>query len=189
MLDRRLRPYAGAILNPLVCSSPRWLAPTTVSLVGLASGLWAAYAASQADWETALWLFVTNRVLDGVDGLLARTREIETTSGAYVDFLADMIVYVAVPLGIASALDLWAAAAVLIATFAVNVVTWLYPLAPGAKTEVTGLIEGTETMVFFVAMLAVPDVAEKLMWLMALLVGATAIQRAGVTLVRMNREP
>ena len=50
MLDRRLRPYAGAILNPLVCSSPRWLAPTTVSLVGLAAGLWAAYAASQADW-------------------------------------------------------------------------------------------------------------------------------------------
>ncbi len=174
MLDRRLRPYAEVVLNPLACSSPRWLSPNTVTLIGLAAGLGAAYYASTGDWETALWLFAINRAADGVDGLLARTRERTSDTGANLDVLADTAAYCALAFGIAAELELWSAAATAALMLVIQMLVRLMTGAPKVETQPTWLIENGELMVLFVLAIVFPERAEVILWLTALLVAASA---------------
>ena len=107
MLNQQLASWRDFLLNPLACSAPRWLKPNAVSLIGLAAGLGTAWAIAVKDWETAMWMFGWNRVADGVDGLLARTRDQATANGAHLDIAVDTASMVAIALSIGSALDLW----------------------------------------------------------------------------------
>jgi phosphatidylglycerophosphate synthase len=144
------------------------------------------------------WL--ASRVLDGLDGVVARLQGSQSDLGGYLDIVLDTMGYAAVPLGIAAhhgtALA-WASAAGLLAAFYVNAVSWSYlatllvqrhgrggePNAPVTPPRLTstpmpaGIVEGTETVVFFTLMLAIPGWALPLIWLMMALTLATALQR------------
>jgi phosphatidylglycerophosphate synthase len=141
-----------------------------LTLAGLACGL----AAAACIWLrldfVAFMLFAANRTLDGLDGAVARVRGL-TDRGGYLDIVCDFIVYGAVPLAFAlrdpaaNAL----ASALLLAAFYANGASFLAYAAVAARRGITtdqrgpkslyyttGLMEGTETILFFAAFLLLP---------------------------------
>ena len=195
MIDRALRGRKELVLAPLADAMPRRLHPTAITFVALLPGLGAALAAARGAVVPAVALWLVNRALDGLDGTLARRSGRQSALGAYLDILCDVIVYAVIPLGIAAGQDsraAWIAAASLLGTFYVNVISWSYlsavlegrgagARAGGELTAVTmpgGLIEGAETVVLLAVALAVPDWSVTVMWVMAAGVTISVAQRA-----------
>lgn len=195
MIDRALRRRTEVALTPLLRLAPRGLAPTTVTAAAAVPGLGAAIAAGAGAPALAVALWLLNRLLDGVDGALARGSGRQSDRGAYADMLLDVVVYAAIPLGIAVNQDSragWIAAAALLAAFYVNAISWSYlsallerrgagAAARGEATSVTmppGLVEGAETVVIFALALAIPGWSVALMWAMAAAVAVGVVQRA-----------
>lgn len=203
MLDRSLRPLKTAALAPAAGSLAAAVSPTVITGLGLAVGLTAAGLAATGWWIPALMAWIANRVLDGLDGEVARAAGMATDRGGYLDLTADTIVYAAIPLGVAAGLgrpSAWVAAGFLLATFHVNIVTVLLLSAiwekrvvgagTGAEqTSVTlpvGLIEGAETVVLFTLLLAVPDLAVWTMAAMAIAVAVTALCRVATAVPHLG---
>lgn len=171
MFDARLRP----LIDPPLNAAGNWLArcgisANAVTLAGLVPALGAALAIAQGQFAMALGLIVINRLLDGLDGAVARTRGL-TDLGGYLDTLADYVFYVAVPLafGIASPANALPAL-VLVASFTLTCASFLVyaaiaarrgqqTAAHGAKSFFysTGIAEGAETIAVFVAMCLWPE--------------------------------
>ena len=186
MFDTRLRQTKQRVFAPivdLVVSFP----PLGLTFGGLVLGLAAAVAAADSRWLVALALFVANRTVDGLDGEVARARTEASDDGGYADMVADTIVYAAIPLGAAagSGIDhIWPLVAALVASFYINTTTWAYLAAlfekrgrPAAMSDPSlhvtsivmppGLVEGSETVVFFAVMLAFPAWLDWTMGVMA----------------------
>ncbi len=194
MLDRSLRPLKTAALAPAAGSLSTVVSATTITGLGLTVGLAAAGLAAAGLWLPALVAWIVNRLLDGLDGEIARVSGSADDRGGYLDLTADAIVYAAIPLGVAAGLGrpaAWIAAGFLLATFYVNIVTvtllsaiWekraLGATARSEQTSVTlpaGLIEGSETVLLFALLLAVPGLAVWTMAVMAAAVAFTALSR------------
>lgn len=194
MLDQRLRRTKERVLGPVGAALAPHVPPLALTLGGLLLTLAAAGLAAAEVWLGALVLWLLGRLLDGLDGVVARRRGSAGDLGGMLDLVADTVGYAAVPLGVAAGLDqrsAWVAVAVLLATFYVNAVTWTYLAAllekraagAGATGELTsttmpaGLVEGTETIVLFALLLAAPGLAVATMWAMAAAVLVTAGQR------------
>lgn len=157
VVDRALRPLKSRLLAPLTVALAR-VPADAVTLAGVVVGLVAALLAAFGRFDLALAAWWLNRLLDGLDGELARaTRRAgraagEATGaarGAYLDLMADLLVYAAVALGLAAGavgtltgaaatglvsdpLAVWMAAAVTAAAFYLNLGSWalLAPLLP-----------------------------------------------------------
>lgn len=194
MLDPILRPAKDRLLAPLArVVSP--LPPSWITGGGLLLGLGAANAAFRGAWGLGLALWIGNRLLDGLDGLVARGRDEATDLGGLLDLLADFTVYAAIPIGLAAnptapdAMPL--AVCVLLGVFYVNAASWLVPSAllerhgrgareRGESTSITipeGLISGTETLVFYALFFLLPGRQMQLVLLMAGLTALTVLQR------------
>jgi len=194
MLDSSLRPLKDRLLSPIARSNVHRVHPVVISAIGLALGLAAAVAASQLLPALAVTLWLSGRLADGLDGLVARERGRSSDIGGLLDFVFDTIAYAAVPIGLAVGIDErahWIATAVLLASFYLNAVSLGYVSAllekrslgapaHGRPTSVTlprGLIEGTETIVLFTIALAIPAAAAAVWWIMAVAVLITALER------------
>lgn len=194
MVDELLRGPKEMLLTPLARGPIQRLDPIAVTVLGGAVGVAAAMAAWQGAYAPALALWLANRVLDGLDGTLARTTGRQSDLGAYLDIVLDHVVAAALALGLAVAAgtaEALLAVAVLLASFYVNGATWMYLAAllekrragAAARRELTsvtmpsGLIEGTETVVFYSLFLILPGALVPLFGLMAALVFVTAGQR------------
>lgn len=172
MIDSRLLPLQRAVLQPVATFLARQGVPADrISLAGFAAGLGAFLALSLGQWTAGLVLILLNRLLDGLDGAVARI-EGPTDRGAFLDIALDMAFYALIPLGFAvyaqesNAL----AAAVLIASFVGTGSSFLAfaavaarqnRVAPAFPTKgiyyAAGLAEGFETIAVFVAMSLFPD--------------------------------
>lgn len=194
MFDHSLRPLKESLYAPLVRAT-RGVSPTAVSLVGAGVGV-GAFAAILLDRPvTACALWLVNRVLDGLDGAVARAQGTATDRGGYLDIVLDTLVYALLPLGVAwnagTPGALLAGGAVLAALY-VNGATWMMlaailekrasgAAAHGEMTTVTmprGLVEGFEAVVIYSVLLLLPDHAALLLWIFAGLVTGTALHRA-----------
>ena len=192
MFDARIRP----LIDPPLNAAGRWLAAHGVSanvltIVGLIVGLAAAAAVSQSAFGIALALILANRILDGLDGAVARARG-PSDLGGYLDSLCDFAFYVAVPLGFAVAQPGNALpAAILIASFTITGVSFLAFAAIAAKRGLetsahgkksffysTGIAEGTETIAVFVLMCALPGAFAAIAHAYAALCLLTVAQRS-----------
>lgn len=98
-----------------------------LTLVGLFVGTLAALASAAACPYLAATLWVANRVIDGLDGAVARAAGTATDLGGYVDIVVDFTVYAMLPaartMGVrreAGAVPAWAAACLLEAACFVN---------------------------------------------------------------------
>jgi phosphatidylglycerophosphate synthase len=137
----------------------------TITYLGLAAGLVAAalIAIGWPAWIAVLPLML-GRLADGLDGAVARAQGLSDWGG-YLDIVCDMIFYAAIPLAfVIRAPDAnGLAGAFLLATFYINGATFLgyAVLAAKAGMQTTrrgiktlyftaGLLEGTETIAFFV---------------------------------------
>jgi phosphatidylglycerophosphate synthase len=195
MLDSLLRTLKDGALHPIADRTP--LHPTTITLAGLAVGLMSAGAGFAGAYGLGLALWLLNRTLDGLDGAVARHQGKQTDLGGYIDLLADFLVYALVPLALAhgSPADL-AAAGVLLAAFYVNAASVLALSAilerrrhadPGLTTVTLpgGLIEGTETVIFFALFFLLPGWLTELYLLMAALVALTVVGRLAWAMRRL----
>lgn len=193
MLDDKLRKYKDRLLRPLVASLGR-MSPNVITLLALAVGLAAAGAAAQRLYGLGLALWLVNRILDGLDGAVARETGQQSDFGGYLDIVADFVVYAAVPIGFflgQATVELGIGLATLLGSFYVNGASWMYLAAilekrsagAGARRELTtvtmpaGLIGGTETILFYTAFFIWPSAARWLFLLMAALVLVGVLQR------------
>ncbi len=184
MFDEWFRRHKERWFTPLALRLGRSVSPLAITLTALAIGLAAAFAASQASWSLAVSLWLGNRILDGLDGTLARVQKRQSDLGGYLDIVLDFTVYAAIPIGIAVALETratWLVTSVLLATWFVNAASWMYLAAVlerrgagatsrGELTTVTmprGLVAGTETVVFFTLFLALAPHYVLLAWIMS----------------------
>lgn len=194
MIDKVLREPKEALLGRLITGPLRRVHPTTVTILAALAGIAAAIAAAQHAYLWALALWVLNRILDGLDGTLARVTNQQSDLGAYIDTLLDHVIYVAIPLGLTLADGTPAALLALVcllASFYINGASWMYLAAllekrkagANAQGELTGitmpggLIEGAETIVLFTLFLLFPGALIPLFGLMAVLVLVTTGQR------------
>ncbi|MEP2101322.1 MAG: CDP-alcohol phosphatidyltransferase family protein [Parasphingorhabdus sp.] len=191
MFDAKIRP----LIDPPLNAAGRGLArigftANSVTLLGLGFGLSAAYAITLQHFGWALALVVISRILDGLDGAVARATE-KTAFGGYLDIVCDFIFYVSIPLafGIANPAQLLPAL-VLVAAFTITGVSFLAfavtAAEQGAETSAhgekgffysTGLAEGGETIAFFLIMCLFPMHFATLAYIFAGLCVVTVLQR------------
>ena len=194
MFDIFLRALKDRLLEPLARLLGPRVPPNVVTLLACLVGLACGAAAWRQRYAAALALWAANRLLDGLDGTLARVHARQTDFGGYLDILLDFVVYTAVPTGLALGRPTpatLAACIALIGSFFINAASWMYlaavlesraagAAARGERTTVTmppGLIAGTETVILYTLFLAVPDHLRGLFALMAALVYLTVLQR------------
>lgn len=190
-LDQPLRHVKERVLKPIAGQIGTRFHPLTITLIGLSFGLGCAFWAANGGYQFGLLLWLINRFLDGLDGTVARETGKQSDFGGYVDLLADFLVYALIPLALAvdqNRVEVYIALGVLLTSFYVNAASWMVlsallerrNLRSSEYTSVTmpaGIIEGTETIAFYVLFLLFPAQLVMLYSLMALLVAATIIQR------------
>ncbi len=189
MLDAAVRARLAAPLDRAAGAlDARGVRPGAVTAVGLAVGVAACVAAALAAWPVALALWLVNRVLDGLDGPLARRRG-ATDLGGMLDFLADFVVYGGFVLGVAVAEPRArvACCALLVAYLLNNIALLSFAsliekrrLALGDERSLrftAALTEGTETILAYVAFCLVPGSAEWVAWTFCALVLVSVGQR------------
>ena len=103
MFDAQLRPLIDRLLNPigrgLVALG---MTANQVTMIGAAFGLIAAGCVAAGLFHPALWFVIANRVIDGLDGAVARASR-SSDFGGYLDIVSDFIFYSAIPLAFAVA--------------------------------------------------------------------------------------
>ena len=171
MFDAQLRPLIDRLLNPIGRGlAALGMTANQVTMIGAAFGLIAAGCVAAGLFYPALWFVIANRVIDGLDGAVARASR-SSDFGGYLDIVSDFIFYSAIPLAFAVARPETAlAAAFLIFSFIGTATSFLGFAILAEKHQVTtqicgkkafyylgGLTEGTETILLFLAMLVWPD--------------------------------
>ena len=126
---------------------------------------------------TSFALYVFSRILDGLDGAYARLTKQQTDFGGYFDILVDFTCYGLIPLGVTAAhpdYHSWIALVYLEVTFFVNAAGLFFLSALiekdavvrkkfFSKKELTtltmppALIEGTESLILFGAIILFPE--------------------------------
>lgn len=168
----------------------RGVRANTVTLLGLLAGLASATAVATHCYALALGLLAASRLLDGLDGPIARAVG-STDRGGYLDIVCDYAFYAAVPFGFAMADPPRNAlpAAALLGSFTLTGATFLAYAAIAAKRVggaagpkafyySFGLMEGTETIAFLAAMMLFPRHFPALAWIFSGLCLLTALQRS-----------
>lgn len=201
MFDTPLRKIKDRVGAPLARRLSR-VSPIAVSLVGLVAALLAAWSAYRQIYFAAFALWILNRALDGLDGLLARLHNKQSDFGGYADILTDFVAYAALPIGLTAgspSSERYLALAFLLASFYINTASWMYLAAilekraahgddPSirlrhsgqAQTTIVmpaGLIGGFETIIAFSIFTLFPAYLTALYIIFAALVFITIAQR------------
>lgn len=179
MFDARIRPLIDPILNAQGRSLAGWgVTANAVTLAGLALGLIAAAMIALGAPGWALVPLLVSRLADGLDGAVARATQ-TSDFGGYLDITSDFLFYGAIPLAF-----VWldpaanaAAGAFLLCSFYFNGASFLGFAILAEKREMRtdargvkslyftgGLLEGFETIAFFVILCLVPAWFAPLAW-------------------------
>ncbi len=200
MLDAKLRPLIDPPLNRIGTALAGWgITANMLTFVGLAIGLAGAVSIAFGHLTLGLALIALNRLLDGLDGAVARARG-PTSLGGYLDIVADFAFYVSVPAGF-GVLDPanTLAALMLVASFVLTGVSFLafavIAAERGEETSAhgkksffysTGLAEGTETIAVFVAMALFPAYFVPIAFGYAALCVLTVFQRSAMAIAQFG---
>lgn len=196
MFDAKLRP----LIDPPLNAAGRVLARSGITanmltFAGLGLGLGGAAAIALGSIWFGLALIIANRILDGLDGAVARASK-PTSLGGYFDIVADFAFYVSIPLGFGILVsDNTLPALVLVASFVLTGVSFLafavIAAERGEENEAhgkksffysTGLAEGTETIAVFIAMCAFPAYFGVIAYAYAGLCVLTVFQRSALAM-------
>ena len=191
MLDGIARRIVQPGLDRLATAVARRMTADQVTLAGAGFGLLAGAMIAYGWPGLAVFALLASRIADGLDGAVARLRG-KTDFGGVLDIACDFVFYAAIPLGfvLADPAGNGAAGAALLAAFYVNAATFLgYAILAekrGMETQArgeksvyftVGLMEGTETIGFFVLMCLWPAGFVLLAWVFAGLCLVTAVAR------------
>ncbi len=162
-----------------------------ITIGGFFIGLLSVPAIAMSHFELGLLFIVANRVLDGLDGAVARLTH-TSNRGAYLDIVLDFIFYAAVVFAFALADPVNNAlpAAALLLSFMGTGSSFLAfaimaeRLALSSMTYpnkgfyyLNGITEGTETILFFVLMCLLPTHFALIAWIFVVLCVITTITR------------
>ena len=192
MLDATARKLIDPPLNTVgKMLASRGVTADGVTLVGLALGLFAAFLIILGWTGVALVALLASRIADGLDGAVARATQ-KTDFGGYLDIACDFLFYGAIPFAFV-VMDPTAnavAGAWLLTSFYFNGTSFLgYAIlaekrgietdAQGVKSLYysNGLLEGTETIIFFVLLCLFPSYFAIFAWIFGTLCFATATLR------------
>ena len=185
--------HAGATL------ADRNISANSVTWAGFAAGLVGALAIAGGFYTLAIFILALNRLADGLDGAVARATR-PTDFGAYLDIVLDFIVYTAVAAGVALAdPENTTAAVVLMISFMGTASAFLAFAIVAAKRGlegeaaarksffyVGGLTEGSETIIFFLAVLLWPSIFSFTAWIFSALCWITIAQRIRAARARFD---
>lgn len=191
MFDTRARQIIDPPLNSLGQQIASFgVSANVVTLVGLGFGIVAAVTIAFGATYLALIPLLLSRLADGLDGAVARATG-KTDFGGYLDIVCDFLFYGLVPMAF-----VWmepqnaTSGAFLLASFYFNGASFLgYAIlaekhgletkAQGIKSLYysNGLLEGTETIVFFVLLCLFPSAFPVLAWIFGGLCFVTATLR------------
>lgn len=192
MLDRAIQ----QALRPVMTQAARGLVrlgvgANAISVAGFAIGLAAAAAIALQHFGAGLVLLLLSRLMDGLDGAVARATQ-PTDRGGFLDITLDFLFYAAIPLAFAIANPASNAlpAAVLLASFMGTGSSFLAFAAIAEKRGLTdtalpgksfyflgGLTEATETIAAFAAMCLWPHWFAPIAYGFAALCGITTALR------------
>jgi phosphatidylglycerophosphate synthase len=194
MFDMALRRIVDPALHSLAGDVAKaGVSANALTILGAIFGVGAGVCITQGGFSAALVFIIVNRFLDGLDGAVARING-PTEMGGYLDTLADFLFYVVVPVAFA----IWAPAnqlpaLLLIASFTLTAVSFLGFAAiaarrgeemgahgPKAFIYSTGLMEGGETIAFFILFCLFPAFFPTLALVFAGLCVVTVLQRVFV---------
>jgi phosphatidylglycerophosphate synthase len=185
VIDAPLRRLAGPSLD----RAGRRLAalgvrPLWVTAAGWVVGVGACVAAGCGAWAAALVLWLGNRVLDGLDGPVARVAG-ATRRGAFADVMADFSVYGGFVVGVAvDRPDARLACACLLVAYHVSGTAFLVVSSLVERDVAGGLAEGAETVVAYIMFCLAPGHAAAVAWTFTAVVAVTALQRVAMGLRR-----
>jgi phosphatidylglycerophosphate synthase len=200
MLDAAVRRRIDPPLDTAaVFLSRAGVTANTLTVAGFVAGIAAVASIGGRQYALGLTLYVFNRVLDGLDGAVARRTSV-TDLGAYLDIVFDFIVYSGVPLGFAIADPSRAlAASFLIVSFVCTGTTFLafavFAAKRGLSTELRGrksfyhlggLTEGTETFVTFALMCLFPQAFDLLAYAFGTLCLVTSAGRVAAAVTALK---
>lgn len=194
MLDRAVQ----QALRPLMTRAARGLVrlgvgADAISVAGFATGMAAAGAIAVQQYLPGLALLLLSRLMDGLDGAVARATR-PTDRGGFLDITLDFLFYAAIPLAFALADPATNAlpAAVLLASFIGTGSSFLAFAIVAEKRQLHsiafpdksfyflgGLTEATETIVAFAAMCLWPTWFPAIAYGFAALCGITIALRIG----------
>ena len=206
MFDRHLISVQKRVLAPIAKRlAERGTSADAITIVGFVIGIAAVPMLAVSAYLPALVCIILNRILDGLDGAVARLNG-PTDRGAFVDIALDFFFYGAVPVGFALADPVANAlpAVFLLCSFIGTGSSFLAFAAishkrgelvapyPGKGIQfVGGLTEGTETIALFVGMCTFPALFPVLAYIFAALALVTTMVRWwwGWTLFSSQRLP
>lgn len=192
MLDRHLHPRVKPWLNRAARRLDRpGISPDGLTLLGFAIGVLALPFLALGWYGAALAAIAVNRLLDGLDGALARRRGL-SDAGGFLDISLDFLFYALVPFGfiLAEPQDNALAGAWLLFAFIGTGSSFLAFAALAARHQIAnpgyahkslyylgGLTEGTETILLFVLGCLFPAHFAWLAWLFGALCWLTTATR------------
>ena len=168
MLDAMARRVIDPPLNYKAPQVP--CSALQVTLIGFALGVVCIALVAVQEFTLALLFLWLNRICDGLDGAVARARNESSDLGAFLDISSDFILWAALPLAFIWCMPETAwSGAVLLSSFAMSMTVFLAFATMAEKRQLTtevqgkksffylsGLAEGTETILFFSACLIWP---------------------------------
>ena len=192
MIDAKLLPLQRRLLRPIALGLVTFgVRADQVTMTGFLLGIIALPLLASQQYTWALVFILLNRVLDGIDGEVARLT-IATDRGAFLDIALDFLFYALIPLGFALAdvTENALAAAVLLAAFVGTGSSFLAFSLMAQKRKLHaqkfpskglyylgGLTEGAETIAVFVAFCLWPDLFTPLAYGFAFACGLTTLSR------------
>ena len=173
MLDKFVTPIIKPLLTPVVMLiNKSGITANQLTVFGFLVGMFAVPLLAFEMWYGALIAIALNRILDGLDGALARYANQSSSAGGFLDITLDFLFYAAIPLGfiLANPAQNAIAGAILLATFIGTGSSFLAFAIAAEKFKLdkpqfkyksfyylNGLTEGTETIALFVAFCVWPQ--------------------------------
>lgn len=192
MLDSRLHPRLKPVLNAIARGLDRpGISPDGLTLFGFAIGVLALPFLALGWYGAALAAIVLNRLLDGLDGALARRRGL-SDAGGFLDISLDFLFYALVPFGfiVADPVQNALAGGWLLFAFIGTGSSFLAFATLAVKHQIAnpgyahksfyylgGLTEGTETILLFVLCCLFPAHFTWLAWCFGALCWLTTFTR------------
>ena len=192
MIDAKLLPLQRRLLRPIALGLVTFgVRADQVTITGFLLGIVVLPLLASEQYIWALVFILLNRLLDGIDGEVARLT-ITTDRGAFLDIALDFVFYALIPLGfaLANVTENALAAAVLLAAFVGTGSSFLAFSLMAEKRKLHaqkfpskglyylgGLTEGAETIAVFVAFCLWPNLFTPLAYGFAFACGLTTLSR------------
>ena len=191
MFDKKINLYLKPILTKVANILIKYkFSPNLITLVGFILGIFCFIFLSLGMIYIALFLFLLNRLFDGIDGTLARLTKPSDLGGFY-DIISDFFIYALLPFGfILFDKNNFLSMSLLLTSFIGTCSTFLTTAWIFEKKKIKieqlskksffyseGLIEGTETIIIFILMFIFYEVASLIACIFAVLCFITAFIR------------